>query len=173
MQQYNGPIRRVDELGRVVIPKEIRNTLKISAGNMLEFCCDVNTNSIILSKHEPIKQIKDFAHSCLRTLGIYPEYEFVLCDTTHVLFAQNNTAKEYVHSTMHSSLFNKLKGERELHNTIVFENDIMQSNNVVLPILCRGDLWGCIVILYKGQIAKPIIDAVRIICSIVGNYITE
>ena len=57
MQQYKGQLRRVDELGRVVIPKEIRAALKINAGNLLEFFCDSDKDSLILKKYEPITHI--------------------------------------------------------------------------------------------------------------------
>lgn len=172
MEQYKGQVRRVDELGRVVIPKEIRFTLKINAGNMLEFFCDSNAKTLTLCKYEPIKAIKDFAHSCFAALQEYKEYGFLLCDSTQVLFTQNLSPKEYVHSTMHYALFEKLKDNRVVQNATLFNKGDMQLKNVVLPINVDGDIWGCIVIL-GDNVPAYVISATRMICTIISNYIKQ
>ena len=66
MQNYKGQVRRVDELGRVVIPKEIRFALKVNSGSLLEFFCDQQNNAITLTKYEPIKQITDYVYASLK-----------------------------------------------------------------------------------------------------------
>ena len=65
------------------------------------------------------------------------------------------------------------KTKKELHNAIIFDNDTMHYNNVVLPIICQGDLWGCIAILGQDAIPQHIIDSVRIVCTIISNYLAE
>lgn len=173
MQQYKGQLRRVDELGRVVIPKEIRAALKINAGNLLEFFCDSDKDSLILKKYEPIKQIESFANSCLSAMQQFGEYVFLLCDTTQVLCTQNISKNEYMHSTMHPYLFAKLRNQKILHNTQVLQGEVGQSNNAVLPILCRGDLWGCIVVFCNHDIEQSIIQTTKVVCTIIGEYLAE
>lgn len=170
--QQRGQVRRVDELGRVVIPKEIRFLLKINAGNMLEFSCDADAGTLTLCKFEPINQFYDFAHSCLSALREYGEYGFLLCDTTQVLCTQNITAKEYVHSTVHHSLFDKLKTNNIVYNTMLFEKGTIQSQNAVLPININGDIWGCIAVL-GDNIPQHIIATVRILCNIISDCATK
>ena len=55
-----GIVRRIDELGRVVIPKEIRRTLRIREGDPLEIFTD-REGEVILKKYSPIGELGDFA----------------------------------------------------------------------------------------------------------------
>ena len=57
-----GIVRRIDELGRIVIPKEIRKTLRIKEGENLEIYVDSDEN-IILRKHSLMNKINDFAQN--------------------------------------------------------------------------------------------------------------
>ena len=67
-----GIVRRIDELGRVVIPKEIRRTLRIREGDPLEIYTDKD-GEVILKKYSPIGEIsnfaKDYTESLFRSLG--------------------------------------------------------------------------------------------------------
>lgn len=67
-----GIVRRIDELGRVVIPKEIRRTLRIHEGSPLEIFTD-HEGGIILKKYSPVGELAAFAASlsarCIRCLG--------------------------------------------------------------------------------------------------------
>ena len=67
-----GIVRRIDDLGRVVIPKEIRRTLRIREGDSLEIFTD-RQGEIILKKYSPIGELsrfaKDYAESLATTLG--------------------------------------------------------------------------------------------------------
>ena len=67
-----GIVRRIDELGRVVIPKEIRRTLRIREGDPLEIYTD-HDGEVVLKKYSPIGEIasvaKDYTDALLRTLG--------------------------------------------------------------------------------------------------------
>ena len=70
-----GIVRRIDELGRVVIPKEIRRTLRIREGDPLEIYTD-HDGEVVLKKYSPIGEIaniaKDYTDSLYRTLGTSP-----------------------------------------------------------------------------------------------------
>ena len=55
-----GIVRRIDDLGRVVIPKEIRRTMRIREGDPLEIFTD-RDGSVILRKYSPIGEIGEFA----------------------------------------------------------------------------------------------------------------
>ena len=67
-----GIVRRIDELGRVVIPKEIRRTLRIREGDPLEIFTD-HDGEVVLKKYSPIGEIaaiaKDYTDSLYRSLG--------------------------------------------------------------------------------------------------------
>jgi len=70
-----GIVRRIDDLGRVVIPKEIRRTLRIREGDPLEIFTD-REGEVILKKYSPIGELGDFAESmqirCMRQQATFP-----------------------------------------------------------------------------------------------------
>lgn len=76
-----GIVRRIDDLGRVVIPKEIRRTLRIKEGTPLEIFTD-KEGEIILKKYSPIGELnlfaKEYAEALAQATGM------VACITDHV-----------------------------------------------------------------------------------------
>jgi len=73
-----GIVRRIDDLGRVVIPKEIRRTLRIREGDPLEIFTD-REGEVILKKYSPIGELSDFAAQyadlCIRQVAILPVFQ--------------------------------------------------------------------------------------------------
>ena len=63
-----GIVRRIDDLGRVVVPKEIRRTLRIREGDPLEIFTEQN-GAIVLKKYSPIGELSTFARSEERRVG--------------------------------------------------------------------------------------------------------
>ena len=64
-----GIVRRIDDLGRVVIPKEIRRTLRIREGDPLEIFTD-REGGIILKKYSPIGELNDYARDFTASMGL-------------------------------------------------------------------------------------------------------
>ena len=81
-----GIVRRIDDLGRVVIPKEIRKTLRIKEGTPLEIFTD-REGEIILKKYSPIGELNVFAdrfsHIFPASLSRSSHYLIVICDTRY------------------------------------------------------------------------------------------
>ena len=88
-----GIVRRIDDLGRVVIPKEIRRTLRIREGDPLEIFTD-REGEIILKKYSPIGELsafaKQYAESLAQTMGCL----VCVCDTDQIVAAAGNGKKE-------------------------------------------------------------------------------
>lgn len=88
-----GIVRRIDELGRVVIPKEIRRTLRIREGDPLEIYTD-RDGEVILKKYSPIGEIaafaKDYTESLFRSIG----HIACICDRDMVVAASGVPRKE-------------------------------------------------------------------------------
>ena len=96
MHNEKGFVRRVDELGRVVIPKELRFALKIETGTMLEFFCE-NNKELHLCKYEPLRQISDLGENCLHALKGH-DCGILLCDSASVIAVQNLPKKDFFFS---------------------------------------------------------------------------
>lgn len=148
-----GIVRRIDELGRIVIPKEIRRTFKIKEGTPLEIFCGEN-NELILKKYSTLFEIKDFADEiCLATYQTLNTPVFV-CDKekivaisgmnkSYILNKNISTKLEKIIDNRKDVLVNKLDGESVFE---LFDGEqIEYFSQVIVPVIAGGDTFGAIV----------------------------
>ena len=89
-----GIVRRIDDLGRVVIPKEIRRTLRIKEGDPLEIFTD-REGEIILKKYSPIGELSAFAKEYAEALAMTSGHSVCITDRDQVVAAAGNNRKDY------------------------------------------------------------------------------
>ena len=89
-----GIVRRIDDLGRVVVPKEIRRTLRIKESDPLEIFTD-RDGKIILKKYSPIGELGDFAKEYAQSLAQVSGYTVCIADHDQINAASGKRAKEY------------------------------------------------------------------------------
>ena len=106
-----GIVRRIDELGRVVIPKEIRRTLRIREGDPLEIYTD-HDGEVVLKKYSPIGEIaniaKDYTDSLYRTLG----HITCICDRDAVVSATGGAKRELMEKPLSAEVENILQNRQ-------------------------------------------------------------
>ena len=90
-----GIVRRIDGLGRVVIPKEIRYTLRIREGDPLEIFTDAE-GGVILKKYSPVGSLSAFAQQYADVLSKYIDLPMLVCDRDCVIAAGGVSRKEYI-----------------------------------------------------------------------------
>ena len=156
-----GIVRRIDDLGRVVVPKEIRRTLRIREGDPLEIFTD-RQGEIILKKYSPIGELsafaKEYADSLATTMGT------TICITDHdqVVAAAGYGKKElqdkYISKKLESIITEReqviaYKDERKFV-PITEEHTEEFAAEVICPIICEGDVLGSVVVLEKQEKRK-------------------
>ena len=143
-----GIVRRIDELGRVVIPKEIRRTLRIREGDPLEIFTD-HDGEVVLKKYSPIGEIaniaKDYTDSLYRTLG----HIVCICDRDAVVSSTGGAKRELVEKPLSQEVESILQNRQMAvlnvsagAKTIPVTNDDRAdsySAQLVMPILADGD----------------------------------
>ena len=154
-----GIVRRIDDLGRVVIPKEIRRTMRIREGDPLEIYTD-REGEVIFKKYSPIGELAVFAAQYAETLHKICSMAVVICDRDAVIAAAGVPKKEYLDRKMsremeevidkRSFYFHK-EGDAEIHVT---EDSIQQYVSCAMPIITEGDIIGCVCAL-AGTGAHP------------------
>lgn len=150
-----GIVRRIDDLGRVVIPKEIRRTLRIREGDPLEIFTD-REGEIILKKYSPIGELSTFARQYAESLAQTMGCLVIVCDMDQIV-AASGTGKKDLQDQYISRQLEKLLGERtavmaargEKEYVPVFEGAEDYEYEVICPILCEGDVIGGVVLLSK------------------------
>jgi AbrB family transcriptional regulator (stage V sporulation protein T) len=144
-----GIVRRIDDLGRVVIPKEIRRTMRIREGDPLEIYTD-REGEVIFKKYSPIGELSSFAAQYAETLHRVCSLAVVICDRDAVIACAGVSRKEYADK----SLSPELEHIMESRN-LYFLRDGTEPIRVIadggshyvscaMPILSEGDIVGCV-----------------------------
>jgi AbrB family transcriptional regulator (stage V sporulation protein T) len=154
-----GIVRRIDDLGRVVIPKEIRRTLRIREGDPLEIFTD-REGGVILKKYSPIGELGDFAREYAEALQQSVGKSILICDKDTVIAVAGITKKEYMEKRISEDI-ERVMTERKsvMHNgkeggkgyaiTSDEEDGTAYSAQVISPIIAEGDAIGAVVIMSK------------------------
>ncbi len=153
-----GIVRRIDDLGRVVIPKEIRRTLRIREGDPLEIFTD-RDGEIILKKYSPIGELGAFAKEYAESLAKNAGHITCIVDKDLIIAVSGGTKKEFMEKHISSELEevinnrSTLIADRNDGNFIPILEDDSESYNheLITPIICEGDALGAIVMLSDNQ----------------------
>ena len=151
-----GIVRRIDDLGRVVIPKEIRRTLRIREGTPLEIFTD-REGEIILKKYSPIGELGAFAGQYAESLAQTTGLTVCVCDRDQVIAVSGGSRKELLGKNISRQLEtviedreNILVDNKEYKYIQITDNDREDfTGEAVSPILCEGDAIGALVILSR------------------------
>ena len=147
---------RPDDLGRVVIPKEIRRTLRIREGTPLEIFTD-REGEIILKKYSPIGELGAFAGQYAESLAQTTGLTVCVCDRDQVIAVSGGSRKELLGKNISRQLEtviedreNILVDNKEYKYIQITDNDREDfTGEAVSPILCEGDAIGAVVILSR------------------------
>ncbi len=151
-----GIVRRIDDLGRVVIPKEIRRTLRIREGDPLEIFVD-RDGEVILKKYSPISELSDFAKEYAEALFDSLNSPVLICDRDAIIAVSGVSKKEYLNKNI-SELLERVMDERQ--SVFISEEEEIEIADGVTervksycigPIIANGDPIGAVVIFSKEQ----------------------
>ena len=106
-----GIVRRIDDLGRVVIPKEIRRTLRIREGDPLEIFTDTN-GEVIFKKYSPIGELSSFAEQYAEVLSRIMKQAVLISDSDHIIAAAGLSKKEVLERRISSQLEEYMENRR-------------------------------------------------------------
>ena len=152
-----GIVRRIDDLGRIVVPKEIRRTLRIREGDALEIFTD-REGEIILKKYSPLGEMGNFADQYAESLAQTLGYLVCITDTDQVIAAAGPGKKEFQEQLITRQLAEVIARREQFlasFTVIVSGQNAELKWQVVSPIICAGDAIGSVVILAKDGRKKP------------------
>lgn len=154
-----GIVRRIDELGRVVIPKEIRRTLRIKEGDPLEIFTD--RDELMLKKYSPIATLEKFSKATARSLNDLSGKLAVICDTDGILHAYGDGKKDLDGKPLSEDMDRIMRERRSYIANAAEGGDIVPLTNeegitaqVIVPIVSGGDCLGAVAVLSKEEGAK-------------------
>ena len=157
-----GIVRRIDELGRVVIPKEIRSTLRLKSGDPLEIFTD--RDELMLKKYSPIASLEKFSEGTAKSLSELSGHLAIVCDTDEVLHAEGRGKRDVTGKAV-SQMLDKIMQQRKSYIANLSEGgDIVpicegETQNqitaqIIVPIISNGDCLGAVALVSTEQGAK-------------------
>ncbi len=167
-----GIVRRIDDLGRVVIPKEIRRTMRIREGDPLE----IYTNSggeVIFKKYSPIGELSSFATQYADALNDATDMTVLICDRDHCIAASGISKKEVVERRVTQAVEDIMENRRvevfgEGSSAPAIEG-VDRNIAVAAPIVISGDVSGAVVLASEaGQ--KPTDSDVKL-ASVAASFL--
>ena len=151
-----GIVRRIDELGRVVIPKEIRRTLRIREGDPLEIFVD-RDGGVILKKYSPIGELGDFAREYAESIHQSVTHSAAICDKDSVIAVSGSGKKELADKAVSMEIEELMQNRSKFTSaengqTIRIAADDSADRytaQFVAPIIAAGDAIGAVVLFSK------------------------
>ena len=147
-----GIVRRVDDLGRIVIPKEIRRTLKIREGDPLEIYTEKD-GGVIFRKYSPIGELQDFAAQICEAIGPNTGRIAAVSDRDAIIALCGAPRRELMDKP-NSRELDKIMEGRKSYRYQAGQNKLRATEasdkyhlGVAAPILSQGDLMGCVMLL--------------------------
>ncbi|MBQ9745461.1 MAG: AbrB/MazE/SpoVT family DNA-binding domain-containing protein [Clostridia bacterium] len=153
-----GIVRRIDDLGRVVIPKEIRRTMRIREGDPLEIYTD-REGEVIFKKYSPIGELMDFAAEYAETLYKTCNMPVAVCDRDCIIACAGVPKKEFLEKKNSAALEKIIEGrslytdEKAAEKVHLTEESESCHISCAMPIFTEGDVIGCVMSL-AGESAK-------------------
>ena len=168
-----GVIRRIDELGRIVIPKEIRRNLGIRDGENIEIFID--DNSIILKKHSRLANTYDI----INKIGVLTQdimnYNIIITDREKVILSYGSVVENLKDKVISQRLIDLIDLRETLSDnqeiTIEFEDNKLLGYFSIFPIISSTDSLGLIIIYSKNKLSNDEIKYSKLFAKLIGEKI--
>ena len=172
-----GIVRRIDELGRVVIPKEIRKTLRIKEGDPLEIY--TQEDELLFKKYSPIKNINNLAEDIVFSLATVNECSCLICDMEKIVAVKGSQTKELKGRKISAQL-EKLINERKSYicsddncTPLDLTTDLngQFKYQIMVPIISNGDVFGALILASNQPLSGAEIKSVRGFSEYIGRFL--
>ena len=178
-----GIVRRIDDLGRVVVPKEIRKTLRIREGDPLEIFTD-REGEIILKKYSPMGEMSAFAKHYAEALAQSTGHIVSITDKDNHVAVAGNGKKELINKPVSKKLEDMMEkrklmmaaGSDKSYIPLTEDESEAYAYQVICPILSEGDVIGTVILVNRdskeamGEVEKKLAAAAA---SFLGRQIEQ
>lgn len=149
-----GIVRRIDDLGRIVIPKEIRKNLRMNIGDPVEIFTD-NEGGVVLKKYSYLNELSSFASNYADAIYQTIGYPVIVTDRDNVVAVCGIAKKDLIDQKISSDLDKILYDKKTHHSSegtsMIRPIDRSDKQAVCCaPVISNGDVYGCVIVL-KGD----------------------
>ncbi len=172
-----GVVRRIDELGRIVIPKEIRKTLRIKEGENLEIY--IENDNIILKKYSAMNNLNDFAQELTDSIYSLLKTNIFIMDTDNIIALSGEMKKKYLGKQVSEEMENFISRrdsmlEKYSKKIKIIENIEEEGAYAYSSIVANGDAVGMVLIFSKeGQLSGNEEQIVKIVANFLAKHLEQ
>ena len=172
-----GIIRRIDDLGRIVIPKEIRTTLRIQSGDNLEIY--ITNNEIILKKYSLIKESKIISDFISETISSITEKDILIANNDEYISISGSLKTTYQNKNISNYIKGVINNRMQVlepdNKPIELINDMFEQGSYALStIIANGDTIGIVIMISKTKkINSTDFSIVKMISQFLSKYIEQ
>ena len=172
-----GIIRRIDDLGRIVIPKEIRKNLRIKEGDNLEIF--VENEEIILKKYSMMNKINDLASELTDAIYTFMKHSIFITDTDSIVAGSGPLKKKYINKNISDFIVESIKRrdkmiENHFKELKLVEEEIITCSYVMSTILVHGEAAGMILIISEDEkLGESEMQMAGIVSSFMTKYLEQ
>ena len=167
----SGITRRIDELGRLVIPKEIRKNLKIKDNDQIEI--NIVNDKIVLSKYDVLKK-DDIIHLLLLLIRKELNKNVLFTSREKIIDSCLLNKEKISNINLDNSLINIIENRKEVLNNdkeINLTKDINMPSSLISPLIINGDLYGSLIIYSDNKINDNDTNIIRFVKTFLENYL--
>ena len=174
--ETTGVVRRLDELGRIVIPKEIRRTLGIKDGASLEIYIDKDV--VALKKYSTMNNLVEISNVYSETIYTTMKMEMFITDRDNIISCPNLRKKEYLNKSISKYLEEciikrtKIK-ENDRKKLYITEDSFIECNYIISPIIANGDVIGLVILINNEKLNENDKNIVDIASQFLGKNVEE
>lgn len=172
-----GVVRRMDDLGRIVIPKELRRTLKIREGEELEIFLE--EDKIILKKYSRIGDVIELSKKLIDVISEYIDKTILVTNSDKIVCSSGNLKKKYLNKNVSNDLLaimnnNKSIVKKELSDIKIIEDVEDKYAYIINPIVYYGNTIGSVIIISNiSNISELDVSMGKLIVQFLGKYVED
>lgn len=165
-----GVVRRIDDLGRIVIPKEIRKSLRIREGDSLEIFVD--NNKVYLQKHSHVGEMLEIARHYANAIYNQFKIDVVITDMERVIACNSRLESKFLDKELDEDIVNTIEGKipKDVNEESILG---LYRYNYINPILAYGDLMGSVILSKETPISNDEKKNANIMSMFMSNYIVS
>lgn len=173
-----GIVRRIDDLGRVVIPKEIRRTMHIKEGAPLEIFTDTQ-GGVIFKKYSPVGELTDITDQYCEVLNRNVSMPVIICDRDHVISVSGAPKREFserrISEELEDLMENRLSFMKEGNEQFTPVEGVGHHAEVAVPIISSGDVLGAVVFLSgeNTKVSQTDLKLAQVAASFLGKQMED
>ena len=172
-----GVVRRIDELGRIVIPKELRKNLRIKEGENIEIFMDDSEN-IILKKFSSLKNINDLADYIVESINYTTKKNILIMDNDSIVAYSGTAKKDFQNKYISFFLTNILNNKKNVFSNEKEKIEIVKDNSkevyyIINLIKQNGDIVGAIMLFSDEKLDESNIQIIDTFSVLLEKYLAQ